>query len=137
MKTKLEGFVTEVNKDEATVRLSEHSECAQCGSCGGKDASLLQARNPLHAKPGQQVIVEIEDQNIVKSAFIIFVLPLLSLSGGAFLGYLLSRLTGGNELVLSSSAAVFALGITLFFIRSYDKKIRDTQSQPVILAIKN
>lgn len=136
MKTKFEGVVTEVNENEATVRLSEHSECAQCGNCSGKDASTIQALNPIHAKPGQQVVVEAEDQNMIKSAFIVFVLPLLALAGGAFLGDQLSLLTGGAELLFSSSAGIFAFIITLFFIRNYDKKILSTQGQPVILCIK-
>ena len=136
MKTKFKGVITEVNKNEATVRLSEHSECAQCGNCSGQDAQVIQALNPLHAKPGQQVIVEVEDQNMIKSAFIVFVLPLLALAGGAFLGYLLSHLTGGSKLLLSSSGGIFAFIITLFFIRNYDKKILSTQGQPVVLCIK-
>lgn len=136
MTAKFEGFITEVNKDEATVRLSEHSECAQCGNCSGQDASVITALNPIHAKPGQQVIVEVEDQNMIKSAFIIFVLPLLSLCGGAALGYGLSFLITTPPFPTSSAAGILFFFLSLFFIRSYDSKMQKVPEKPIIVNFK-
>ena len=137
MKNKLEGFVTEVNQDMATVRLSEHSECAQCGSCGGTNATHIQAQNPVHAKPGQQVIIEMQDQNMIRAAFMIYMLPLIALLAGGLLGYASAYLTGASEVLLSSSGSVLLFVVCLFFIRSYDRKMRNIQSEPVILCVKN
>ncbi len=136
MKIKFEGFITEVTGNEATVRLSEHSECAQCGNCSGKDASAIKALNPIHAKPGQQVIVEKEDQNLIHSAFIIFVLPLLSLCAGAGLGYGLSLLVDTPPFSTSSAAGILLFFPSLFFIRKYDRKMQNVPETPVIVGLK-
>ena len=136
MKIKFEGVITEVTEYEAKVRLSEHSECAQCGSCSGNEASTIQALNPIHAKPGQQVIVEKEDRNMIQSAFIIFIFPLLSFCAGAGLGYGLSLLIATPGVLTSSAAGILLLFLSLFFIRKYDKKMQRIPETAVIVGLK-
>jgi sigma-E factor negative regulatory protein RseC len=136
MKNRLEGFVLELQGDTARVRLSVHGSCSSCGSCGGEGASFIDAKNACNAQPGQNVIVEINEQNTLKSAFIIYLLPLCAPIFGYIVGYYISRIIGKAETVFSASTAFVFFAAALVFIRYFDKKMHAVQTTPVVVAIK-
>jgi sigma-E factor negative regulatory protein RseC len=136
MKKRLEGFVLELQGETARVRLSVHGSCSSCGSCGGEGASFIDAKNACNAQPGQNVIVEVDEQNALKSAFIIYLLPLCAPFLGYMAGYYLSRMIGKAETAISASAALLFFAASLIVIKRFDKKMRSVQTTPVVVAIK-
>ena len=57
-----EGIVLEcLDQGMAKVKTSRHNDCENCGACPGNSAIVLQARNPLKARPGQRVLVEVKE----------------------------------------------------------------------------
>lgn len=99
MKEKIEGIVLEVNNEIAKVKISRHSECSNCGACPGDNAMILNASNPIGTKVGQLVEIEPKESNMLKAAFFVYVLPLIAVSGGIYLGYILSSVLNISRLL--------------------------------------
>jgi len=87
MKDSIEGVVIGVIAEIAKVKINRHSDCSNCGLCPGEDAMVLDALNTLDTKPGQRVILEIKEKNILASIFkIADILPMTI--GGVVFGLL-------------------------------------------------
>ena len=127
-----EGMVkrTMGNKAWVVTKRSEMCEaCASHGACktlgGGKEMEV-EAINEAQARPGDLVLLTLEDQSLVKLSFLVYLFPILALIAGAALGQKLAPILGIN-LDLSS----FGLGITFFglafvLVRIKDKKLGQT-----------
>jgi sigma-E factor negative regulatory protein RseC len=137
MKNTVEGIVFETHGQKASVRLSVHGNCSGCGSCGGGGTTIVTAENPINAEVGQHVLVETEERNANLSAFIIYLLPILAPIAGYAAGHLVSALAGKHGIIISVSGAVAFFAAALFFIKKYDKKVRASSGEPVIVSIKN
>lgn len=83
------GIVVDSNKNFAKVRILKHTACGDCGAChlgdDNKDMDI-EARNEIGAVKGDHVMVDLETPNVLKAAFIIYTIPLLSLLVGIAFG---------------------------------------------------
>lgn len=74
------GFVGELHGEYASVRVAKKSACGEnCAACGGgcvPGERVLSAKNPIGAKPGDRVLVELETGNVLGAAFLAYILPL-------------------------------------------------------------
>jgi sigma-E factor negative regulatory protein RseC len=123
MKEKIEGIVLEVKDEIAKVKISRHSECSNCGACPGDNAMILNASDPIGTKVGQHVEIEPKETNMIKAAFVVYVLPLIAVSGGIYLGYyvssvlnisrILPMIIGGLVLGLLAILAIKRLDLAL------------------------
>lgn len=125
------GVVNKVEKNLAWIRMVKGEQCAGCTACKtfGEGSFEIVALNEPGAKPGDTVEVEVNPKQVVKYSTIVFLLPVLSLIFGYFLGS--SYLT---QIGLSSeTAGIFgSLGlmiITFIGIVGYDRIVG--KSQPV------
>lgn len=131
-----EGIVIGVVEDIAKVKTSRHNDCENCGSCPGNTALVLDARNPLGAKTGQRVAIEIQEVNMLKSAFIVYILPLVAIFCGAMAGGWAAEAVGSSALWFQVGGGALALVASIFYIKYFDKSARtDTKMQPVITRI--
>lgn len=94
------GVVLEVSGSMAKVKATRHSDCENCGACPGNQAMVLEARNPVGAKPGQRVAFEVKEVNMLKAAFIVYMLPLVAIFLGAWGGNWVSHHFGLPVLLL-------------------------------------
>jgi len=122
------GRVVKVESGMAQVEMERTSACARCGIClqSSGDKPILYVKDSLGARPGDEVLISIESKQILKTAFIIYLFPLVGLIGGYFLG----RAILGKEI----AGIIFAgLGFftTLFFLHQYDKRLRAQKSRGV------
>ncbi|MBB6214828.1 sigma-E factor negative regulatory protein RseC [Anaerosolibacter carboniphilus] len=104
------GTVIEtISGNKAKIHMKKHSACGDCGACQhGKENMELNivAINEIGAKPGDFVEVNMETQNVMGAAFIIYVIPLLALLLGIGLGsYVL------NSIGIQGNREVYAAGI--------------------------
>ncbi|AIF53303.1 SoxR reducing system RseC family protein [Pelosinus sp. UFO1] len=136
MQKQQEGMVLEVSGRMAKVKTSRHNDCENCGACPGNSAMVLDARNSVGAKPGQRVLVEIKEINMLKAAFTVYILPLLAALAGAIIGDFIGRFLGFEELI---SRLIGGSGMTLlsiWYIKYYDNSARmDDKMQPTIIQI--
>ncbi len=94
-------------------------DCHKCAGCGAaKQTVLLEAQNPIGAKPGQMVIIRSQSGPVLKAAAALYMMPLVLFFLGYGLGYAIWR-RGALCACLG-----FALGIALAVVydRSYGSK---------------
>ncbi len=131
-----EGFVLEVIGDMAKVKTSRHNDCENCGACPGNSAMVLEALNPVGAKPGQRVVIEVQEINMLKAAFIVYILPLIAVFIGAVLGGWLAQKTGHESLWFQITGGLVAFVLSVVYIKYFDSAARlDVNMKPVIVRI--
>lgn len=120
----IEGVVIETAGEAAKVRCSIHSDCENCGLCQGANAMIIDVNDPVGVQVGQQVLVERKGANMLLVAFTMFVLPLLAVGSGVFLGYYLSfRLMISAKILMILGGLIFGL-LAAFIIRRLDKSMQ-------------
>jgi len=136
MEKQQEGIVIEIRGDMARVKTSRHNDCENCGACPGNSAIVLDARNPVDAKPGQRVVIEIQEVNMLKAAFIVYVLPLLAAFAGAITGGWLASRMGYESTWFQVAGGLVFFAFAIFYIKVFDRSSRsDVEMQPVIIRI--
>jgi sigma-E factor negative regulatory protein RseC len=135
MKTE-QGLVIEVTDSIAKIRVGRHSDCKNCGACPGSNSIIVNAKNEIGAKPGQRVVIEVRETNVLGAAFIVFVLPLIALFIGVMLGGLVGKYTGVNIHTLQVIGGVVAFLLSIVVVKIFDKSASaNEKSQPVIVRI--
>lgn len=136
MKRESEGIVIETSESIAKVRASRHEDCKSCGACAGDNAIVVDAKNPVGAKPGEHVVFEIEDPHMLTAAFIVYIFPLIA----AFLGVLVGTwISGKLEYNLRSfqiGGGVIFFMLALIYVKIFDRHTaKKEKSKPVIKKI--
>lgn len=135
MKTE-EGLVIEVSDNIAKIKAGRHSDCKNCGACPGDNNIIITANNTVGAKPGQRVLFEMKEGNALTATFIVFILPLISAFIGAWLGMMLGEYIDSNINIFEIAGGIIAFGMSLIFIKLYDKSANASKkSQPDIIRI--
>jgi sigma-E factor negative regulatory protein RseC len=136
--------VSEETQGYAWIETRREGTCVQCGmnkGCGtatlarwfGTKRARLKAINPIGSKVGDSVVVGIQEQALVRGAFAVYLLPLLSLITLAILGNHMMAGSGWEE-VASVLCGLFGLGTGLVWLRRFSHKISsDIRYQPIIL----
>ena len=132
-----EGIVLQVIAGNlAKVKASRHNDCENCGACPGNSAMVLEARNDIGAKPGQHVVFEVQEINMLKAAFIVYILPLIAVFIGVCLGWGLAVRLGSEPLWFQIIGGVMAFVLSVVYIKYFDSSARfDVKMQPVIVRI--
>jgi sigma-E factor negative regulatory protein RseC len=134
MEKLIEGVVIESNGETAKVRCSIHSDCENCGVCPGSNAMIIDVTDGVGAQVGEQVLIESRETNMLLAAFMMFVLPLLAVGLGIYLGYYLSfRLMISATLLMILGGLLFGL-LAVFIIRRLDKSLQS--EKPTIVGTK-
>ena len=136
MQGEQEGIVIAIENGMAKVKTSRHSDCENCGSCPGNTAMVLDALNPVGAKPGQRVLVVVEEVSMLKSAFVVYMLPLIAIFGGAIVGGILAEFLAVGPGWFQFAGAVLAFAGSVVYIRYFDRSAKkNTEMQPVVKRI--
>lgn len=120
------AVVADCDGEYAAVKTEKKSAC---GSCGARDncatatiaetleqePELLRAFNPIGAKPGDRVVIGIEEAALTKVSMAFYALPLASMIVCALLGQFISNWAGLN-MGEPLSALGGLLGLVLGFL---------------------
>ena len=91
-------------------------DCHKCSGCGAVQETLLfEAENPVGAKPGDLVVIRSDSGPVLRSAAVLYMLPLVLF----FLGYALGARWGIGALL---GCLAFAASIALVVV--YDRKVQ-------------
>ncbi len=135
MKTE-QGLVIEVVGNSARIKVGRHSDCKNCGACPGSESLVLEANNKIGAKPGQRVILEIKETNVLRAAFIVFILPLIALFIGVMLGGIIGQYIGVNKFMFQVIGGVVIFALSIVVVKYFDKaSAANEKSKPVIIRI--
>ena len=132
------GVVTSVDGNRARVLMQKHSSCSNCGACKMGDEKMemeIDAINKAKAQTGDEVEVDMENQNVLKAAFIIYVIPLISLLIGIIVGssvLAIMNIERYSDFIAGGVGFIF-LGISYLVIKLKEKNFKgDTQFTPII-----
>ncbi len=125
MKKESEGIVIETTEGFAKVKASRHGDCKNCGACPGDNATVVDAKNPIGAKAGEQ--------NVIKAAFIVYIMPIISIFLGVLVGTWIFDFVGFYEMVFKVAGGLVFFIISLVYIKIFDRATaKNDDSKPVI-----
>ena len=94
-------------------------DCHKCSGCGAaKEAILLEAKNPIGAKPGDLVRVESATGPVMKAALVMYMLPMVLF----FAGYAVGAAAFGRGALVGCLAFVASIGLAVIYDRKVLKK---------------
>jgi sigma-E factor negative regulatory protein RseC len=124
------GVVKALQGHMALVVTSLEPECESCkakhtcSSFGGGGAHMeVQARNTLEAQVGDVVTISIRSGSFLKLTFIIYMVPILALVGGALVGYWLAIVFAANRDLLVGSLGALGLFGSFFWLKKKANKL--------------
>ncbi len=141
-----QGIVVEINEQFAIVETKRTSLCGQCAAnkgCGtaslasvlGQKTTRIQVVKHKNTTVGDNVLIGLEEQALLKSAFAFYLPPLLGLFAAA-LGYdMLAKITllPSHE-ILTVLAGLLGLYIGFMWVKRFSIRLsKNTDYQPVIL----
>jgi len=133
--------IVAVEPGYAWVETQRKSTCGQCSAragCGtsviakvvGNRLARVRALNPHAFSNGQNVVVGVTENTLVKSAFVVYMTPLFALFAGAGLPLMLGVEADGLSVL--AGLAGFAAG--LLWVRKFSQRISsDARYQAVVL----
>ena len=142
-------------EETATVTASE-GEFAQvetqretaCGACSAKSAcgtsvlaklfsgrrASLRVLNPIGARPGERVIVGMDESALTRASFVFYIIPLLSLMLFAALGkWLAEQWAFAATEPLSILGGLFGLFLGLAWLKLYAAKISHLRKHQAVI----
>jgi positive regulator of sigma E activity len=133
-----DGIVIEQNDDEVLVCFAVAGACTgACRTCGGHGEEIQRsywAQNEPGAEPGQRVLVDFSSTHAIKSAAIIFLLPI----GSALLGAILGQrwFSGSGNETASVLGAMIFLALSIAGVMLYDRRLkRENSYRPRVIEI--
>lgn len=138
-----QGRVTAIKGDNAVLRTRRSSACEGCGEkdrCsaveGGREMEF-EASNPVNARVGDMVDVEMKTGLLLRLSFFLYVFPILVMVAGALIGnHLAFRFNADPSFfaaVFGFSALIAAVGV----VKLKDRQAAKTgQYRPVIVRIR-
>lgn len=141
-----QGRVVVVEEGFAWVETQRKSACGSCSvnkGCGtgviskvvGQRTTRVRAINEINAKMGDEIVIGLNDEALVRGSLAVYAAPLLAMLLMALLGDLV-----GRELQLNSSEGLtvifglVGLGLGFLWVRNFSRRIADdVRYQPVIL----
>jgi sigma-E factor negative regulatory protein RseC len=136
------GLVTRIQKTGfASVTPLRGEFCGSCpcrGTCqvlGGKTERQIVAINRVGATVGDWVLVSIGAGSFLKISSIVYLLPILALAAGSYVGekYSTQIWPAGNPETVSILTGLFCVGISLMIIRLFSGRLSQNHKYyPVI-----
>ncbi len=112
-----------------TTRSEMCDACASQGACkvlgGGKEMEV-EAINAAQARPGDQVLLTLENQSLIKLSFLVYMFPILALIAGAALGQKVAPAISTNPELTSFGLGAVFFGLAFVLVRKKDKKLEQT-----------
>lgn len=144
------AIVVSIENNQTWVETQRKSACGQCSAnkgCGtsvlskviGNKLTKIKAINNIGAKVGDEVVIGLNEQSLLKGAFMTYMLPLLFMFLFAVIGQLFSenmQLQNNELLVVVFGVVGLLLGLRK--VKSFSLTIaQDENYQPVILKKSN
>ncbi len=137
-----EGVVIGTKDSRALVKTQRSSACTGCVALevchrGEGEEMVIETLNPIGARIGERVKVAIESGIFLKASFLVYIIPIISLSLGALAGKGLSYYFRGDNPTLWAMIGGFSALIGVFIvIFRYNNKIQgDFRYKPKIIEI--
>lgn len=120
------GRIIELKGPHAIVSFTRHEACGDCKACSVDEGQegIAEVINTINAPVGALVELEMQDKDVLKAAYIVYMQPLLALLAGIGLTYLLA-----NTIVPMVNPEPVAIGVgalcmagTYIGLRQWEKR---------------
>ncbi|MBW2679657.1 MAG: SoxR reducing system RseC family protein [Deltaproteobacteria bacterium] len=136
------GIVTKIDSTTAWVKTTKTHACegcearASCNAMGGGKEMEVQAINYARAKVGEEVVLSFETSPLLKATFMLYVLPILFLMAGAFIGNKMAPFFNFDASLLSVITGFLFFGLIVMFVKSKGNKMaKKDEYRPKIIKI--
>jgi len=118
------GRVVRIDGEFVEISIPRSKRCKACGICplGENNTVLLRFKVDTPLKIGDRVKIKTEDKYVITSAFILYIVPVIALIGGYFLGGLIS-----SSEVFKIIFGFLFMGVSFLVNRFIDKRVRFPQ----------
>jgi sigma-E factor negative regulatory protein RseC len=139
------GTIIELKDQQiAVVQCMKHSACHHCPSSGScqlgddNESMLVEALNQAGGKLNDRVKVVTTTKNFLQSSFLLYIVPIIGLLIGAYLGQLIgdSNPTAIDPSLLSALTGVVFLVFTFLEIRFFTRRLKREKFMPTIVAVQ-
>lgn len=142
-----QAVIVGLQDETAMLEIIRNKPCGLCGQTRGCGISIwgklfrhrpyvFRALNRVNAKVGDSVVVGIEEQALLRSALLVYGIPLLTMLAGAILAGLADG--GSNRDAATVIGALAGLAIGLLWVKGHTAGGSvDSRYQPVILRVGN
>jgi sigma-E factor negative regulatory protein RseC len=140
-----EGIIIKVESGTAWVTTTKTNACEGCAaksSCtvlgGGKEMEV-EAINDAGAQVGQKVVLHFQTSPLLKAAFLLYVVPILFLLLGAFIGDQAAPRFSIDPSACSAIVGFIFFGISIKLVKSKGNKLarKDAYRPKVIRILKD
>ena len=131
-----EAVVISVDGDLAQVKMSRHNDCASCGACSGMSAAVVLADNSIHASVGQSVLVSMPQNDMLKAAFLVYIMPLVFILAAIYTGTVIAEQVGVDSIYSYVSTFLLFGAFVVWLIRRYELKLHNNrQKLPTVIKL--
>ncbi|MDI6800299.1 MAG: SoxR reducing system RseC family protein [Actinomycetota bacterium] len=118
------GLVIELKENKAVVEFERSPACTGCKACSASVSGTMrtEATNNLGAEVGDRVALNVRSKNMVAAYAIVFIIPLIFLLAGFYLGLYLSNYIKMEADTLGFIMALASLGLSYIVIRKLDRR---------------
>lgn len=132
------GLVVEAKGEIAWVETSRKTSCGSCEAkgCGtgalskvlGRKSQRMQVKNPIDAKPGEQVVLGISESALIKGSLAVYLVPLLALLAGGLFGELMATQMQWGEEGTTIIFALIGLGLSLLWLQRFNQRAANDET---------
>jgi len=124
------GLVEQIVGEKAVVRIQPNAACESCearGSCRGESGKplLIELRNDLQAKAGDQVEISMPARSLMKTGMLVYLFPVAALIAGAAVGNAFVGPLHMDPNLGALLGGALALGLSLAVIKGVDRSARN------------
>lgn len=143
-----EGRVVKIEPGYAIVHAERGSSCEGCSSksscqtMGGTDEKTMEIRaiNEIGAKVGDKVRIAIDSVILLKSSFLIYIVPLIFMIAGGIVAesYAIANMPNSDADLIAGAVGITCLVISFIFVKLWSKSVeKKEQYHPKISRILN
>ncbi|MFC1839302.1 SoxR reducing system RseC family protein [Thermodesulfobacteriota bacterium] len=123
-----QGIIEKISNETAYVRVAKTSACKHCASkdsCNISDRDMIvEVANRLDAKEGDRVELSIPEGTFLKLSLLVYIMPVIFLMTGAFLGNYLSIQMGTDPSVTAAITGALFLMVSFLGLKVFEKKTK-------------
>jgi positive regulator of sigma E activity len=132
------GRILKTDQGGIEIEMNQGYACSGCSACfiDKNKAHILRVNQDIDVKPGELVEVEVQPTFAVKSALLLFLLPLLMLVMGYFLFMNYLPIPNIEMPYRGILGALLGLIISFFVVHVYDRHLQKKISDPKIRIVR-
>jgi sigma-E factor negative regulatory protein RseC len=122
------GQIVGLDHDMAIVALRKHTACGDCGACQLGEENMettVNVLNPIQAQTGDFVEIDMADADVLKAAFLVYIIPLIALLSGIGFTQLFLKIIGiAQTEILGVIVGFLSMALAFFVIRKKDDALK-------------